>query len=850
MENYAQQDASRLEKILLTSAEKGLGEAELERRRATDGKNHLLPNRSRPFARFLTAALRRTSLYLWVAVIVLAFVWESLPMALVIAACVLALATALFFVYRYRERGYAAKELAALPTVTVIRDGDTVCLSPEELVCGDLLLLKPGDILYADAHLITEEEICVFCERNGKRQTVKKRGGACFEPSGEPFNTLYRGDVIREGKARAFVTATSQNEIEPPREGESIPPSLSKMCRTTLYISYIVAFLLLSAGVLLLAMGVEANALVYAALFIAAGPFEWYALLLDAAFLLKSNQNLRNDNVSIASPAAAEILAGTSAYLLPTHAIFRTDRFCVRSFESGTGFRVTAANGADSPELRQISAALLAMYEQNSAELCEKHILSFCRDHAIGAEKLTLGTLSVSSEEDGCSMASFLSSESGHGFSLIGGDPEFLLARTMYTSEGGRVCLLDGKTRDEMLANVRKMKQEGYQLVAYTETQTRIVHGMSAANLNNLKLLGFFVLTARPDEQIGATLEILAAKKQKTVFIHDGEDPSWIAEEFSMLSDAPLLDGQASDFEEQIAHFVTQREQVFAIGVHLTALQQSRLAHALENADYRVAAYGSSFFDHRMICAASASFAPLPENRRNTAPVVTAAASAFTGEKIISQVGCIRSAKSILISLKAVAFYLTTSVAVRGVLLLALALLGVWQRSTVELLMALSLFGMATDLLAFLGLSYGSYDLSALEEKRIQRDHARSVSALFGAPVAAVATIALAVVAELRADVFRFSSSAIVASCFVFVLIVAFFGFNAVDRRGVPMLFPTLSLVALVIAYLSRLFAFYPETLCWALIPVALMLAVGQIAENILLRRWRLEELQAYELEK
>ena len=57
-------------------------------------------------------------------------------------------------------------------------------------------------------------------------------------------------------------------------------------------------------------------------------------------------------------------------------------------------------------------------------------------------------------------------------------------------------------------------------------------------------------------------------------------------------------------------------------------------------------------------------------------------------------------------------------------------------------------------------------------------------------------------------------------------------------------------MVALAVGYVCRAFAFYPETLFWALVPVVLMLTVGRCAEVILLHRKRMAEILAYEMEE
>lgn len=88
--------------------------------------------------------------------------------------------------------------LLAAPETAVRRDGDVTVLRPEQVVLGDLMLLRPGDQVTADATLGAVADLLLDESMlTGESEPVAKKAG----------DTLLSGSLVVSGTAEAVVTA-------------------------------------------------------------------------------------------------------------------------------------------------------------------------------------------------------------------------------------------------------------------------------------------------------------------------------------------------------------------------------------------------------------------------------------------------------------------------------------------------------------------------------------------------------------------------------------------------------------------------------------------------------------------
>ena len=193
--------------------DKGLEEAEAQRRLAQFGPNELIDKGIKnPWLILLDQFKDLMVIILLVAAVVSFFLSEELTDVIVIMTIVV-LNAAIGFSQEYRaEQAIAALKKLAVPTVRVRRNGRIVEISARELVPGDVVLLEAGNLVPADGRLI--ESINLKVEEaalTGESEPVEKNTRTSVgndAPLGDQHGMVFMGTVITYGRGTAVVTAT------------------------------------------------------------------------------------------------------------------------------------------------------------------------------------------------------------------------------------------------------------------------------------------------------------------------------------------------------------------------------------------------------------------------------------------------------------------------------------------------------------------------------------------------------------------------------------------------------------------------------------------------------------------
>jgi len=165
----------------------------------------------------LTILLRQFKSVLILILIVatiISLVTDHILDATVIFAIVLVSAT-LGFTQEYRaERALEALKKMLSPTAVVIRDGKETTVPAREIVPGDILILREGDRVPADARLI--EAISLQTNEaslTGESMPVYKEIGRSPEDASilDRKNMVFSGTEVTSGKGKALVVATGMN---------------------------------------------------------------------------------------------------------------------------------------------------------------------------------------------------------------------------------------------------------------------------------------------------------------------------------------------------------------------------------------------------------------------------------------------------------------------------------------------------------------------------------------------------------------------------------------------------------------------------------------------------------------
>ncbi len=168
----------------------------------------------------------------------------------ILGICLLSLGVSCAF-YCFAQRSMEQMNLYFLPTAKIIRGGKLYRVSFKNIVRGDVIILEQGDIVPADARLVTSDNLTVSMRADRDRyMSLKKQAeGVVLSDEKNPakyVNILHAGSVITEGSARAIVYATGTytylgalcGEIQE-SYSDNIPEELKKMKKTCSKISFI-----------------------------------------------------------------------------------------------------------------------------------------------------------------------------------------------------------------------------------------------------------------------------------------------------------------------------------------------------------------------------------------------------------------------------------------------------------------------------------------------------------------------------------------------------------------------------------------------------------------------------------
>ncbi len=185
----------------IDSSPDGLTQVEAERRLTQYGPNEIEEKKTNLFLKFLT--------YFWgpipwmiEAAVILSAVARHWPDFFIIL--ILLIANAVVGFYEEHEAGNAIEALKAKLAVKarVKRDGKWVNPSARELVPGDIIRLRLGDIVPADARLLEGDPVEV---------DQSALTGESLPATRIPGETIYSGSIIRRGEIGALIYATGTN---------------------------------------------------------------------------------------------------------------------------------------------------------------------------------------------------------------------------------------------------------------------------------------------------------------------------------------------------------------------------------------------------------------------------------------------------------------------------------------------------------------------------------------------------------------------------------------------------------------------------------------------------------------
>jgi Ca2+-transporting ATPase len=588
----------------------GLTAAEAARRLAQEGCNEIARPGARSALSILGETLREPILLLLVAGTAVYLLLGDVHEAMVLGASVLVVAAITVYQEGKSERALAALQDLTSPRALVIRDGKECRIPGREVVPGDLLVVREGDRVPADAVVLRGSALRVDESLlTGESVPVGKGpwdGKAQLEPpGGEGTAFIYSATLVVQGQGIAEVVATGAATAIG-RIGKSLAqigaeptPLQTETARAVRVIAAGAA--LLSALVAVLHYATRGGALdsLLAGITLAMAILPEEIPLVLTVFLALGAWRISRSRVLTRRIPAIEALGSASVLCVDKTGTLTMNRMSVRALSTSAGIariddEPAAALAAPCHELAQLAIlasepeafdpmerAIHALAPRLPAELGTKRAaLEPVRTYPLSAAQLVYARLW----------------RPAHGEALIAakGAPEAILA----------LCRVESAVQEAMLARVVAMAGEGLRVLGVARAM--VPHGSVPSTLADARFhfVGLIALADPVRPTVRDALAQCYAAGVRVVMV-TGDYPATaqaIAREIGLEGADDVITGaqlQAMDDEALAA-----RVQRIAIFSRVVPEQKLRIVNALKRRGEIVAMTGDGVNDAPALKAA------------------------------------------------------------------------------------------------------------------------------------------------------------------------------------------------------------------------------------------------------
>lgn len=220
----------------LQSSKKGLNKEDIVRRQEKYGKNNLKEFRQKTRLSIFLSQFKDLMIIILLAAAGISFAVGEHTDAIVILAIIIANAWMGYSQEYDAEQSVRMLQKLSAPFAMVLRDHQFLKIAASEIVPGDIIELQAGDIVPADARLLSLSSLKMDeSSLTGESQTTEKKTAPIQEHNlvpGDQLNMVFKGTIVTNGNAEAVVTAigmeTELGKIAGMLEGASQKTPLQK----------------------------------------------------------------------------------------------------------------------------------------------------------------------------------------------------------------------------------------------------------------------------------------------------------------------------------------------------------------------------------------------------------------------------------------------------------------------------------------------------------------------------------------------------------------------------------------------------------------------------------------------
>lgn len=475
-------------KRLATSAPTGLTNEDAARRLAAVGANRLpMPLPKSPLA-ILGGHVASLPVLLLGGAAILSIASGAVIEAAVILAVVAANATVGFVTERRVERILTSLQKATEPAALVLREGREMSRPAAGLVPGDVLILRAGHDVPADARVIEGRGLSVDeSALTGESAPVAKVASVPAGHDGalaDRVNMVHAGTVVSEGAGLAVVTATGRHtqlgRVRALVAETTAPPTplerqLERTGRRLVGISLGGCVAALGLGVL---RGVPPLEMVRSAISLAVAAVPEGLPAVATTTLALGTQRMLQRGTLVRRLAAVESLGAVTVICADktgtlTENRMTVDSWCIGLREYGQGVELAGECAADRGLARALSIAVLC----NEAELgpagaigssTEAALLLAAREAGLDyrEERRRHALRSIRRRDEGDNWMATVHAGSEADLVMVKGAPEHVLARADRWLEDDHEQPLTADVRDELRRLNDRIAERGLRVLA------------------------------------------------------------------------------------------------------------------------------------------------------------------------------------------------------------------------------------------------------------------------------------------------------------------------------------------------------------------------------------------------
>ena len=440
-------------RLLEVDVAKGLSDAEVKRRQLKFGPNRVTARRGTPAWRKFLQQFNQPLVYiLLLAGAVTAFLGEWVD-STVISGVVLVNAIVGFLQEAKAEKAIEALAKMVGTESTVRRDGEKRRVRSEDLVPGDVVLLRSGDRVPADLRLFQVNNLQVDeSALTGESLPVAKHPDPVPQSTilAERKNLAYAGTFVTGGEAESVVWAIG-DETETGRIAwlisnavELTTPLTRKIAQFSKWVLWVIVALAVATFLLGVARGAKPADMFMAAIALAVGTIpEGLPAAVTIGLAIGVSRMARRQAIVRKLPAV-ETLGSTTVICTDKTGTLTKNQMTVQEiFAGGTLYAVTGTGYEAEGELRQHDIVVNLSEHPALAECLRAGVL--CNEaslgHQDGRRKVqgdpTEGALLISGEKGG-----LVHAETQHAsprLDMIPFESEHMFRATLHDAQGGRV---------------------------------------------------------------------------------------------------------------------------------------------------------------------------------------------------------------------------------------------------------------------------------------------------------------------------------------------------------------------------------------------------------------------------